>query len=380
MDKIEWIKKNCKFAQGRDSYSIQREQEEQWREQQMAPFGTRIDDDPESPEGDSWLIDGGKYKLLKDQDPQDGSPAWSLMEFDGTEWGITDQDYELADLMSRIDSLGNETNATGLPSQGMQPAPAQPPSPQERLYDLHGMGAKMSPEQAAEYKTLSDQHRQQTGRLPGYMASGRSRAKVASYGDFGPQDVDSRDVQRIMDLAASTGVQVAEEDVRYVILKQLNDDPDELGWIAPEDILDQAVNLQRDRARTPSPSIWQQPQPMPQAPIPPSHGPDGFVGAASWVRRHCKFAQFPPNPQVPIDPMIRALADEAWDYFSREEQYQQDLSESRGQRYPQEMHQESALLADAEKRGDVAALTAIRDKYKMIDEQSRSNPGMPGIQ
>ncbi len=220
MDKTEWIKKNCKFAQaprgcrelgsthraggwtrrpgvcvlsasdmydynvgysvvpkqvtaqGRDSYSMQHEQEQEWREQQMAPFATRIDDDPESPEGDSWLIDGGaKYKLLKDQDPQDGSPAWSILEFNGTEWGLTDQDYELADLMSRIDSVGNETDATGLPSQGMQPAAPQQPDPASRLYDLHGMGAKMTPEQAAEYKTLSDQHKQQNGRLPGYMAS-----------------------------------------------------------------------------------------------------------------------------------------------------------------------------------------------------------------
>jgi hypothetical protein len=163
-----WILKNCKFAQHWED----REEQDAWREQQMAPYEARISPDPEDPyEQDQWLLDGGtKYKILKGEDNMDGTPMWDLLEFDGKEWGITDEDYDLHALISRIDSKGQETTAPGLPSAPMHQQPQQP-DPATRLYDLHGMGAKMTPDQATEYKGLSDQHKQQHGKLPGYMAS-----------------------------------------------------------------------------------------------------------------------------------------------------------------------------------------------------------------
>lgn len=76
--------------------------ESDWREAQLAPFQDRLDDDPDH-RGEYLVDDGKRFKIFPDTDLSDGTPKWGLLEFDGTEWGVVDEDYELADLMRRID-------------------------------------------------------------------------------------------------------------------------------------------------------------------------------------------------------------------------------------------------------------------------------------
>lgn len=143
------------------------EEDQEWREQEMAPFADRLE---EVDRGTEWLIDdGSRFKLLADEDKSDGSPTWSILElikdqYGGPdEWAITDDGWDLAELMKYVDSKLAAMSQRAAPAQAQVP---QAVDPKTRLYDLHGKGANMTPQEAAEYQQLQQQH----GR-PGYMTA-----------------------------------------------------------------------------------------------------------------------------------------------------------------------------------------------------------------
>lgn len=84
-----------------------------------------------------------------------------------------------------------------------------------------------------------------------------------------------------------------------------------------------------------------------------------------WVKANCKFAQMD----------VKVMADEAWDLFSREEQYQIDRQMIHQKPRDAWLDQDKNALMAAEQSGDVAALQQLIAKYKQLDVAGKPSAG-----